>query len=64
MTRSAIVTAALLGLGTATPVAASETAAPAAMVRGHSVTHPQSRLTVRVPRTATYVGSDRFDLYG
>ena len=34
------------------------------MVRGHSVTRPQSRLTVRVPKSATYVGSDRFDLYG
>jgi len=65
MTRSAIVAAALVGLGTGTSVAAAETVAPpAAMVRGHSVTHPQSRLTVRVPKSATYVGSDRFDLYG
>ena len=65
MTRSAIVAAALVSLGTGTSVAAAETVAPpSAMVRGHSVTHPQSRLTVRVPKSATYVGSDRFDLYG
>ena len=65
MTRPALVAAALVSLGTGTSVAAAETVAPAAaMVRGHSVAHPQSRLTVRVPKSATYVGSDRFDLYG
>jgi hypothetical protein len=65
MTRSAIIAGALVSLGTGASVTAAQTVAPpAAMVRGHSVTHPQSRLTVRVPKTATYVGSDRFDLYG
>jgi hypothetical protein len=39
-------------------------APPQAIVRGHSVFHRAARLTVRVPRSATYVGSDRFDLYG
>lgn len=37
---------------------------PAAVVRGHSVSHPVAHLSVRVPKSATYVGSDRFDLYG
>jgi hypothetical protein len=37
---------------------------PVAVVQGHSVTNAQEHLTVRVPKTATYVGSDRFDLYG
>jgi hypothetical protein len=65
MTRSVIVAAALLCLGTGVSVATAETvASPAAKVQGQSVSHPQSRLTVRVPSTATYVGSDRFDLYG
>jgi len=56
MTRSAIVMAAIVTLGAVGP--------PAATVRGHSVTHPGKHLTIRVPTTATYVGSDRFDLYG
>ena len=63
--RSAIVAAAILSFGAGTSVAAAEAVAPpASTVRGHSVTHPQAQLTVRVPTTATYVGSDRFDLYG
>jgi hypothetical protein len=37
---------------------------PQAVVRGHTVTHKASGLTIRVPKSATYVGSDRFDLYG
>jgi hypothetical protein len=37
---------------------------PVATVQGHSVANAQERLTVRVPKTAIYVGSDRFDLYG
>ncbi|HEY7005225.1 MAG TPA: hypothetical protein VH392_01960 [Sphingomicrobium sp.] len=30
----------------------------------HSVVHPGEHVTVRVPKSATYIGSDRFDLYG
>jgi hypothetical protein len=37
---------------------------PQAVVRNHIVTHKASGLTIRVPKSATYVGSDRFDLYG
>ena len=39
-------------------------APPAAVVRGNTVTHSGAHVTVRVPKSATYVGSDRFDLYG
>jgi hypothetical protein len=52
-------------LGAGAPAAAEETVAPpSAVVRGHSVIHSASHLTIRVPKSATYVGSDRFDLYG
>lgn len=65
MRRSAMVAAAILGLsGGASPGAAETIAPPAAVVKGHNVNHPASGLTVTVPKTATYVGSDRFDLYG
>ena len=47
--------------------AASEVAVPstpAAIVSGHTVTHPQEKVAVHVPASATYVGADRFNLYG
>jgi hypothetical protein len=54
-----------LAAGAAISAAAAEPVAPpAAVVRGHTVTHAASGLTIRVPKTATFVGSDRFDLYG
>ena len=37
---------------------------PQAVVQGHTVTHKASGLTIRVPKSATYVGAERFDLYG
>jgi hypothetical protein len=65
MASSAIVAATLATLAAGPSIASAEIVAPpSAMVRGHSVTHPQSHITVRVPKTASYVGSDRFDLYG
>ena len=65
MMRWISVGAAILGLGAGAAVAAAETVAkPAALVRGHSVIHAPSRLTVRVPSSATFVGKERFDLYG
>lgn len=65
MLRSAIFVAGAVMLGAGGPAAAEETVAPpSAVVHGHSVIHPASHLTVRVPRSATYVGSERFDLYG
>ncbi len=39
-------------------------AQPAANVEPHSVSHRGERVVVRVPRTATYVGAERFALYG
>ena len=57
-----------IALATATQAmpaqAQAQVAAPAAIVRGHTVTHPAALITVRVPKSATYVGSNRFDLYG
>lgn len=65
MARSALVVAAILSFGAGATAHAAETVAPpSATVRDHSVTHPRTGLTIRVPETATYVGSDRFDLYG
>lgn len=39
-------------------------AAPQASVRGQNVVNPAAQLTVRVPKRASYVGSERFELYG
>jgi hypothetical protein len=59
------IVAAALAVGAGTPGFAAETvAAPQAVVRGHTVTHAATGLTIRVPKSAHYVGSDRFDLYG
>jgi len=38
-------------------------ATPAARVDANRVTHPAEGIAVRVPETATYVGSERFSLY-
>lgn len=38
-------------------------AAPAATVKANSVIHPGERITVSVPASARYVGSERFTLY-
>jgi hypothetical protein len=60
-----MVAMAALAIGAGAPGSAAETVAPPqAVVRGHTVTHAASGLTIRVPKSATYVGSDRFDLYG
>jgi len=37
---------------------------PVAQVQENRVTHPAEGITVRVPEAATYVGSERFNLYG
>lgn len=37
---------------------------PAAIVSGNTVTHPQEKVAVSVPPTATYAGAERFNLYG
>ena len=52
------------GPAVAQSAAAEPPAAPAAQVKGHAVTHPGERVTVRVPASAAYVGSERFTLYG
>ncbi|HET9640534.1 MAG TPA: hypothetical protein VFP12_15145 [Allosphingosinicella sp.] len=44
--------------------AQAPTAAPAARVERHKVVHPGKGVTVRVPKAAAYVGSERFTLYG
>jgi len=56
--------AAIVVLAGAGPGAAEPAVAPAAQVKGHSVTHPGEHVTVRVPASAGYVGSERFTLYG
>lgn len=56
---------AILGVLAGAPVALAPAAsAPVAVATGHSVLHAADGLTVRVPASATYVGSERFDLYG
>jgi hypothetical protein len=65
MAHSTVIAAAIVSLTAGAAVAAAEpVAAPAAIVRGHSVINAAEHVIVRVPKTATYVGSDRFDLYG
>jgi hypothetical protein len=55
------------------PAASAETQVPAASiapaelgarVQGRAVTHASEGITVRVPAAATYVGGERFSLYG
>lgn len=65
MARSTSIAAAILSVtATGATAVAEPVPAPAAVVQAHSVTNARERILVRVPRTATYVGSDRFDLYG
>jgi len=42
---------------------AAVSATPAARVEANRVTHPAEGISVRVPETAAYVGSERFNLY-
>lgn len=61
-----LLTPILLTLAGAAPAAAQGSpapAAPAARVERHSVVHRGKGVTVRVPASATYVGSERFRLY-
>lgn len=60
--RCSIPVAAMLA-ALAVPAAAEVPAAPAARVEANAVVHPGEKLTVRVPASATYVGSERFSLY-
>jgi hypothetical protein len=53
----------LAGIAAAAAQPPAAPAAPAARVERHSVVHPGKGVTVRVPRSATYVGSERFALY-
>lgn len=62
MMRLAMITAAM-GMS-ASGIAAPIVAPPAAVVHGHTVVHAPTGLTVRVPKTATFVGKDRFDIKG
>ncbi len=39
-------------------------AVPAAIVTGNIVTHPVEKIRIRVPEMASYVGAERFNLYG
>jgi hypothetical protein len=56
---------ALAVLAAATPAWAQEPAqAMAARVAGSAVEHPGEGVTVRVPSAASYVGGERFTLYG
>ena len=48
----------------AAPAATVKVDPPQAVVQRHTVTHKASGLTIRVPKSATYVGAERFDLYG
>jgi hypothetical protein len=50
--------------GAAAPATAAGQAAPIANVKANRVMHPGEGITVRVPRSATYVGGERFKLYG
>jgi hypothetical protein len=61
MAQFAMIAAAIL---TAAAAPGEAVLAPAAVVQAHSVTNAAEHVIVRVPKTATYVGSDRFDLYG
>ena len=52
----------LAGFGGAASAAVPST--PAAKVEANSVMHSGAGVTVRVPAAASFVGSDRFELYG
>ena len=60
-------TKSLIGLALATalaPAVAAEPLAPVARVDAGRVVHAGEGVNIRVPASATYVGSDRFTLYG
>ena len=60
----------MLALAGTAPAASQQAPAPAvpahpaARVQGHRIVHPGEGITVRVPARATYVGGERFSLYG
>jgi hypothetical protein len=54
----------LVGTGAAAPAQPADAPGPpAARVQAHKVIHRGEGASVRVPRTATYAGGDRFTLY-
>lgn len=63
MVKAALVAGAWLGMSSIA-AAAPLASRPAALVRGHDVSHAPSGITVSVPKTASFVGQERFDLYG
>jgi hypothetical protein len=63
MIRSLLLVTLVLALSTVAS-ASPKVAPPAALVRGHTVSHAPTGLTIHVPRTATFVGKERFDLKG
>ena len=46
------------------PDPAAVPSTPAAAVSGPAVTHPGEKVSIKVPASATYVGAERFNLYG
>jgi hypothetical protein len=54
---------ALAIFGLAVPAAAEKAQAPLARVANNTVTHAGESVAVRVPKSAIYVGSERFTLY-
>ena len=46
------------------PDPAAVPSTPAAAVNGRTVTHPGEKVSIMVPAAATYVGAERFNLYG
>lgn len=60
---SAIIVGASMAIG-ANGIAGPAVPPAAAAVRRHSVVHAPTGLTVRVPKSATFVGKERFDLKG
>lgn len=54
----------MAGVLAAPAFAADALPGPVAKIVAHAVAHPAEKATVRVPRTARYIGGDRFALYG
>lgn len=66
MALAAAIGAQAAGAGHQPPSAtgAAVPSAPAASVSGNLIKHPVEKISVRLPATAAYVGSERFNLYG
>ena len=56
--------AAMLMVAGAAPAAAHAPGTIEARVEANAIVHPREGVTVRVPASATYVGGERFTLYG